>query len=161
MSGSPPRSRTRLDELSPDEALHLLQTQNRALRQRLTTANQAAEQHAALQAMQRDMQRQLGASQQEAQRLQSALGTALRQRDEQRHLGNLALHAALADADAARAALSAELSALERLADEMRERWAAAVTEAATAAEARAALRAELEAAAVAEHERLHNLQVR
>ena len=119
------------------------------------------EQHAALQAMQRDMQRQLGASQQEAQRLQSALGTALRQRDEQRHLGNLALHAALADADAARAALSAELSALERLADEMRERWAAAVTEAATAAEARAALRAELEAAAVAEHERLHNLQVR
>ena len=119
------------------------------------------EQHAALQAMQRDMQRQLGASQQEAQRLQSALGTALRQRDEQRHLGNLALHAALADADAARAALSAELSALERLADEMRERWAAAVTEAATAAEARAALRAELEAAAVAEHERLHTLQVR
>ena len=119
------------------------------------------EQHAALQAMQRDMQRQLGTSQQEAQRLQSALGTALRQRDEQRHLGNLALHAALADADAARAALSAELSALERLADEMRERWAAAATEAATAAEARAALRAELEAAAVAEHERLHTLQVR
>jgi hypothetical protein len=59
MSGSPPRSRTRLDELSPDEALHLLQTQNRALRQRLTTANQAAEQHAALQAEAAQLRTQL------------------------------------------------------------------------------------------------------
>ena len=119
------------------------------------------EQHAALQAMQREVQRQLGATQMEVQRLQSALGTALRQRDEQRHLGNLALNSALADADAVRAALSAELSVVEREVDEMRDRWSAAAAEAATAAEARAALRAELEEAAAAEHERLRTLQVR
>ena len=119
------------------------------------------EQHAALQAMQREVQRQLGATQMEAQRLQSALGTALRQRDEQRHLGDFALNSALADADAVRAALSAELSAVEREVDEMRDRWSAAAAEAATAAEARAALRAELEEAAAAEHERLRTLQVR
>jgi len=119
------------------------------------------EQHAALQAMQREVQRQLGATQMEAQRLQSALGTALRQRDEQRHLGNLALNSALADADAVRAALSAELSAVEREVAEMRDRWSAAAAEAATAAEARAALRAELEEAAAAEHERRRTLQVR